>query len=457
MTDAVYKEIKKDLVVINPAYLSCIERGIRPVYKNSADKYIPIQKMLTFMKEYSNRLELPRGYSYRLSEILEQKIELEYLDCTDVRRLIDNKLNTDLFDYQTEAVDRLISKPCGILSSPAASGKTVIGIDIVAKLGLKTLWLVHLDRLMKQAIETLLKFTDCNKSDIGIISQGKYEIGNVFTSAIVDTARKYSKQLSKEKFGLVIVDEVHRAPTKKTYDVLMKLSPQYLYGLSATPYRTDGLDDIMKYMIGPITEIERCCVVETDRIITPEIKIIYTNLLIKTESVLNSSYSDFMLALISNEDRNNKILYEIIKEVINANVCLVLSDRVSHGKLLYSKLSRIYPYIEIVNGRTNKKEADKIIKKLEERKITVLISTYQFLSEGVDLPIINRMFFATPFRAPIRAEQAVGRVQRTYMENKIAKIYDFVDSNSLTLKQLDSRIKVYKKLGCNVTFKKSDI
>lgn len=455
ITENIYKQIKKDLIILNPNYLSCVENGRKPVFKSPSGKYVQIPKMLTFIKEYGDRLELPRGYGYRLSEIFEQKLEIEYPYCEDVRHLIDGKLNVGLFDYQSNGISRLLQKQCGILSSPAASGKTVMGMEIVAKLGLKTLWISHLDRLMKQAVDSLLKFTDCNESDIGIISQGKCKIGNVFTSAIVDTAKKYANQLSKENFGLVIVDESHHAPTKKTYDVLMKLSPQYLYGLSATPYRTDGLDTIMAYMIGPVTEIKRKSVVEVDKIVTPKVQIVYTNLSIKT--ALGSSYADFLSTLVKNNQRNNTIIYEVIKEIVDDNVCLVLSDRVSHCEILYDKLVKIYPHVELVSGRTKKPEADKIIKKLKKKEITTLISTYQFLSEGVDLPILNRLFFTTPFRANIRTEQAVGRVQRTYTGNKDAKIYDFVDENRLTKGQLNARLAVYEKLGCKVSFKRTDI
>ena len=455
LTDSIYKKIKKDLIILNPTYLSCIENGRRPVYKSPSGKYVQVPKLLNFMKEYGNRLELPRGYIYRLSEIFGQKLEIEYPYCEDVRHLIDDKLNVSLFDYQTDGVSRLFNKQCGILSSPAASGKTVAGMAIVAKLGLKTLWLTHLDRLMKQAIESLLKFTDCKEEDIGIISQGKYEVGNMFTSAIIDTARKYNSQLSKENFGLVIVDESHHTPTKKVYDVLMKLNPQYLYGLSATPYRTDGLDNIIKYMIGPITEIKREDVVNVDKIITPDVQIVYTNLPIKTP--LGSSYASFMKILVNNNQRNNIIIYEIIKEIMDDNICLVLSDRVSHCQILYDKLVKIYPYIELVSGRTKKKEADKIIKKLKKKEITVLISTYQFLSEGVDLPLLNCLFFTTPFKAKIKTIQAVGRVQRIYAGNKTAKIFDFADANRLTQGQLNARLEVYDGLGCKILFKKTEI
>ena len=455
ITDNIYKKIKEDLIVFNPAYLSCIEYGKKPIQKTPAGRYIRIPELLTFMKEYKDRIELPRGYIHRLSEIFGQEIELEYPYCENIRHLIDNKLNTDLFNYQSRGVNALMDSHCGILSSPAASGKTIIGIEVIARLGLKTLWLVHLDKLMKQAVRSLLKFTDCDKSNIGIISEGNYEVGNAFTSAVVDTARKYSGRLSKENFGLVIVDECHRAPTKKMYDVLIKLSPQYLYGLSATPYRADGLDSIMKYMLGPITEIRREEVVKVNKIVTPEVVIVRTNLLIKTK--LGSSYPDFMLSLVNSNKRNNVILYEIIKEIMNDNMCLVLSDRVEHCHTLYNKLLPIFPFIGLVHGKIKKSETDKLIKAIETKEISVLISTYQFLAEGVDIPILNRLFFTTPFRSETRAEQGIGRIQRIHTDKRTTKLYDFADSNILTQNQLNNRLEVYDRLGCNISFKQSEI
>lgn len=456
ITDIIYKKIKKDLVVINPAYLSCIERGIRPVYKDSSGKRVLIPKTLSFMKEYGNRLELPAGYYERLSELLEQNIELKHLPCTNIQdKLSDKLVDIELFDCQAEAIENMLANWCGILSSPAASGKTIMGINLITKLGLKALWLVHLDRLVKQTAAAFLEVTDCNRNDVKIMSKGKYKVGKVFTAAIVDTARKYSRQLSEENFGVVIVDECHRAPTKKTYDVLMKLSPSYLYGLSATPYRSDGLDNIMKYMLGThITEIDRKVLVEADIIVTPEIEVIYTNMFIKTP--LGSQYPDFMEQLVNDTKRNVVMLYEILEEAMKGNVCLVLSERVEHCRILNDMLSKIYPYTEVVNGRTKDKEADRIIEKLQSNKISVLYTTYQFLGEGFDSEILNRLFLCTPFRDDRRCEQAVGRIQRTYKNknNKTAKLYDFADDNRVVRIQLDHRLRVYDRLGCNVSFRR---
>jgi len=357
VTPEIYKKIKKDLIVMNPKYLSCIEHGLRPVYKDKTGRYTPIPKMLNFMKEYGDRLELPRGYSYKLSEIFNEEIEFKYQYCESVEHLINNKIDTDLFDYQIKGIDNLLCKPCGILSSPAASGKTVMGMKIISKLGFKTLWLVTLDRLAKQAINAIKKFTNCSEEHIGLISEGNYSVGNVFTSAIVNTAQKYKKKLTKENFGVVIVDECQHTPTKKIYDILMSLSPRHLYGLSATPRRADGLTTIMEYMLGPVTVIDRESVVSVGKIVTPKIEVVDTDMFITTSP--GSSYSDFIFTMINDEHRNNIIIYEVIKQIINKSVCLLLSERVQHCQTLYNKISKIYPYVEVVNGRTKKKKQTK--------------------------------------------------------------------------------------------------
>ncbi len=45
-----------------------------------------------------------------------------------------------------------------------------------------------------------------------------------------------------ESFGTVIVDEVHLVMARKTFRSLLYVTPRYLIALSATSYRSDGLD-----------------------------------------------------------------------------------------------------------------------------------------------------------------------------------------------------------------------
>ena len=51
--------------------------------------------------------------------------------------------------------------------------------------------------------------------------------------------------------GLVIVDEIHTICTNSFSKSLLHLFPRYLIGLSATPFRTDGMDKILELFCGP--------------------------------------------------------------------------------------------------------------------------------------------------------------------------------------------------------------
>ncbi len=53
-----------------------------------------------------------------------------------------------------------------------------------------------------------------------------------------------------ESFGTVIVDEVHLVMARKTFRSLLYVTPRYLIALSATSYRSDGLDALFPIFFG---------------------------------------------------------------------------------------------------------------------------------------------------------------------------------------------------------------
>ena len=65
-----------------------------------------------------------------------------------------------------------------MLKAPAGSGKTVMALEIAARVGQPTLWLTHLDRLYKQVIERIEKFIPQQSNNIGLIREGHLEISD---------------------------------------------------------------------------------------------------------------------------------------------------------------------------------------------------------------------------------------------------------------------------------------
>lgn len=55
-----------------------------------------------------------------------------------------------------------------------------------------------------------------------------------------------------QSYGMVIVDECHHAATDTMANVLQQVKARYIYGVTATPIRGDGLEKVNHMMMGPI-------------------------------------------------------------------------------------------------------------------------------------------------------------------------------------------------------------
>ena len=97
-------------------------------------------KVLRLYEWNGNTLVLPFGLIRELMPILSAgEVRSYFTGGTDV----DYGAPVPLYDYQREAVTRMITAKYGILKSKAGSGKTQMGIALIKALGKKTLWLCH--------------------------------------------------------------------------------------------------------------------------------------------------------------------------------------------------------------------------------------------------------------------------------------------------------------------------
>jgi len=157
-----------------------------------------------------------------------------------------------------EAWDKTAAK-CGgggIISIGAGRGKTVTAIAKIARLGVKTLVLVHTSDLLSQWVERLQEYLPT--AEIGIIKGKKTQvmgkdvvIGSIQSLSNPRKDAEYPLELFKD-FGFVIIDECHHIGARMFSRCLRKSAFRYMMGLTATPDREDGLTKVFKYYIGDI-------------------------------------------------------------------------------------------------------------------------------------------------------------------------------------------------------------
>ena len=150
------------------------------------------------------------------------------------------------------------------------------------------------------------------------------------------------------------------------------------------------------------------------------------------------------------------IVSDVLSEAVQGRYCIVISDRREHCETLHELISAGWEKTGIATGKYSKKYVQEQVKKYNEGDITVLVATFSLLGEGFDVPFLDRAFITMPFRSEAKAEQLIGRIQRTSPGKKDAIVYDYVDTNVGVLehqffnKTRDCRYRTYTRLGVDV-------
>lgn len=456
--DDIKDVVISELQIPNPKYENAIKHGystwnINPVINN-------------FNIYPDDSLIVPRGYKRKL---------LDHISSKGVEpRIIDKRIRFEVEDidshaikyrpYQQKAMIKLIGAgEEGIMVAPAGSGKTIMGLSLIPILGQPTLWITHTNALYQQTLDRVKQcLPTLSDDDIGIIAAGKWKLGNVITIGMVQTMVKNLSKLTSisNNFGMVVVDEAHHSPATTFTKVVANLNPYYLYGLTATPYRRDKLDELMFQILGDvIVNITVKEVRDYGGIVLPTVKyraIRSGPLKIDGENILITNKIQTILKhyIVNNQRRNAIIVGDILKEALDGNYCIVLSDRRQHCENLFELISMSWEKTGIATGKYSKKYVREQVKRFEDDEISVLVTTYSLLGEGFDVPKLNRAFISMPLRAEGRVEQLIGRVQRSYPGKSDSVVYDYVDldcglleNQFFTKSKNNCRYAVYKRLG----------
>lgn len=153
----------------------------------------------------------------------------------------------------------------GILRLEPAVGKTVISIHAISTFKKRALILAHKDKLCDQWRDEFIKHTDLGIDDIARLTTATIEkdLKKPIIISTVQTVMSMWRNADREKFitllansgiGVVIFDEVHVALGPEQFSkASLAINAKRCYGLSATPSRSDGNEDIMKYHLGDVT------------------------------------------------------------------------------------------------------------------------------------------------------------------------------------------------------------
>lgn len=431
--------LKNKLNFLNTEYLTRKRLG-KSVYQ--------VQKYFKLIGESGDNIFLPRGFLNQLTVFLNsEKIEFDLrYEHLDIKSVVFKNL-IQLNDPQKEVAHSALARNEGVIVAPPGSGKTMIGMEIIAKRQLPALVLVHRKQLLDQWVDRIQTYLDIPKTKIGRLSGTTKKIGQTITVALLQSLARH-KNISEltDKFGTIIVDECHHIPAKTFREVIANFNPRYLYGLTATPKRKHNDERLIFVYIGDIIAkmdvLPALDNIDGESIKTPKIIIRETGLDIPFQ--WKTDHFQILAKTISFDTARNKLIAnDIIQQVKDGNNILVLSERKEHLEILELCLKGHAETI-MISGDSSARERESKLKQIHDGHYQVILSTGQFFGEGLDVKNISTLMLTFPFSFEGKLTQYIGRLLHSAGPKFV---FDYRDSKVAFLeKQYKQRQRYYKKL-----------
>ena len=415
------------------------------IKKKSGRNTFESTRYFKLVEETESEIFIPRGFIGKLLRFCkETQIEFEFVDERKLCPSISYSFNASMRNHQLGVIEAVSKKDYGVIVAPPGSGKTIIGLKIIADKRQPALIIVHRKQLLEQWSERIEAFLGIPKRDIGVIGLGKLKIGKQITVATIQSLPKQIESVQNQ-FGTIVVDECHHVPAETFRNTIEKLQTYYLYGLTATPFRKYNDGKMIFTHLGEIianiqpTEIENY----------KQAKIIIRNTELNVPFNSKTDNFESLSKILVHDTARNKLILEDVKSELNqGKKAVIITERKEHIDTLYLFLKQSYETITLSgdDSETSKNTKWKI---LQEGNFQVLITTGQYFGEGTDLQNISCLFLVYPFSFEGKLIQYIGRVQRSEIN---PTIYDYRDYKIDYLNRLFlKRNTYYRKIDKQAT------
>ena len=352
-----------------------------------------------------------------------------------------SRRNRELRDYQSEAIDEVERSRGKGARHALVVMATGLGKSMIAN----QLMLNELRRNPYQEVLVLAHMTDLVRQleqsswsqlpkDISTHlwtdgEQPAYQGGVVFaTWQSLAAAMERGDENLRARFGLVIVDEAHHAPSQSFSRLLSHLEPNFLVGLTATPWRGDDLD--LRALFGEpvytcdiVKGMQRGYLAAVDyRMLTDDID---------WEEVSRASKQGLTVT-----DLNQYLLVPERDIGMVETICTKLSELENPRALAFCRsiehAERLQPLFAargiraaLMHSKLPREQRFKNLSSFRLGKVDMLISI-EMLNEGIDVPDVNLVAFMRVTHSRRIFLQQLGRGLRVSPSKKVVIVLDFV-------------------------------
>ena len=337
-----------------------------------------------------------------------------------------------LFSEQKLIVDQ-VDDSC-FLNALVGWGKTFTALHMAAKLGQKTLVVVHNTELRDQWVREIEALFGIKP---GIIGSGTFNIDAPIVVGNIQSIIKNLKQIEKA-FGTLIMDEGHHCPASTFTSVIDSSHARYRIGLSGTMKRKDGKHIMFTDFFGP--KVYKPAQSNT---MEPTVHLLKSGIRLPP----GKNWAEKVTKLLADEEYQDLVASMALVQARKGHKVLVIADRVD---FLYKVKGLLGDRAVVVVGETGDRQAE--IAKIEDGRADILCGSRQIFSEGISVNCLSYVILAIPIANAPTLEQIIGRIMRL-KEGKLDPIVLDIQFNGNSEKrQNDGRMAFYLEKGWKMQY-----
>jgi superfamily II DNA or RNA helicase/HKD family nuclease len=294
------------------------------------------------------------------------------------------------------------------------------------------LFVAHRQEILRQAMGTFRQVLgDSSFGELLVDGEKPKEWRFVFASIQSLRGSKLG-EFKSEHFQHLIVDEFHHAEAPSYSSLFEQLDPVQVVGLTATPERTDGVDQIWQQVFGGriATELRLWDALSQDLLAPFHYFGLGEELDYSQLPWVAGRYEAKALSnlITTNSFRNKKVLRELNNKVpdITRMKALIFCVSVDHANQVADEFSNLGIRTKAVTGTTENRGA--IIQELRSGTIQA-IATVDVFNEGVDIPEVDTIVLLRPTESPVVFLQQIGRGLRRSPGKDQVLILDFIGAH----------------------------
>ena len=303
-------------------------------------------------------------------------------------------------------------------------GKTFLAA-FDAKNAERVLFVAHREELLRQAHDTFAQVYPTRSR--GYVLDGRAELDREIVLASIQTLTR-PNMLSRpelQRFDYVVIDEFHHAAAESYQRLLAVISPRFLLGLTATPFRSDNRDLLslcdgnLAYQVGLFEAMSFGWLVPFRYYGLADV-VRYDDTLLNS----NKTYDTARLTLrVNTAERAELVLRHFKAHPSQAALGFCVS--IAHAEFMAQAFRDSGIAAAAVHSGAGSLDRSEAIKQLGSGQFRILF-TVDLFNEGVDIPSVDLVLFLRPTESMTIFLQQLGRGLRLHKGKSYLTVLDFI-------------------------------